>query len=270
MAHALAEALLAGNEPAVRRLLEHTPGCSRGELPVEVAGVEGCTALHLVVRLDRADLGRLLLDDGAPINARNAEGRTALHDAIEVGAAEMQQLLLAAGAEVDICAAAILGKTERMQQLLEDDPELANDRSTGLSPLGWAAYGNQPQAARELLRRGARMDDFELLSAASVGHVEVGRVLLEQGADPDAFDPRIGGTALHAAARMKFTCNSADFVRMLLEAGADARVRSRSGKTALDVAREGAEDQARRLLLGEELVLVRDYDPIIRLLIAAN
>ena len=70
-----------------------------------------------------------------------------------------------------------------------------NDRSTRLSPLGWASFGNQVETARELIERGARMDDGELLCAASVGHVEVGRLLIQHGADPNVVSEEAGGNA---------------------------------------------------------------------------
>ena len=76
---------------------------------------------------------------------------------------------------------------------------LASSASTG-SPLGWAAFGNQVETATELILRGARMDDGELLCAALVGHVEVGRLLIAHGADPNELFTEAGGNALHAAA----------------------------------------------------------------------
>ncbi|MFQ5678578.1 MAG: ankyrin repeat domain-containing protein [Gemmatimonadota bacterium] len=151
-----------------------------------------------------------------------------------------------AGAEVDICAAAILGRIQRIRELLDADPALVNDRSTNLSPLGWASFGNQVEVATELLARGARLDDGELLCAASVGHVEVAGVLLRHGADPNEIHPESGCNALHAAAGMRYSRDSSDFVSMLLAAGADPRIRSARGRTARQIAEEGARRQRER------------------------
>src|SRR5438876_716773 len=84
-----------------------------------------------------------------------ASWRTGLHDCIEVGRDEIQELLLDAGADVDVCVAAVLGRYDRLRELLERDPALANDLSTNVSPLGWAAYGLKTESARILLDRGA-------------------------------------------------------------------------------------------------------------------
>jgi ankyrin repeat protein len=148
------------------------------------------------------------------------------------------------GADVDICSAAILGRIKRVRELLDSDPALANDRSTRLSPLGWASFGNQVETARELIERGARMDDGELLCAASVGHVEVGRLLIERGAQPGEIISGSGGNALHAAAAMKYSHDSRAFIDMLLDAGVDVNLPTQAGLTALRIAEIKAEDQA--------------------------
>jgi ankyrin repeat protein len=206
----------------------------------------GCTGLHAAVHAGQAETACALVDAGIDIQARTAEGRTALHDSIEFGQHEIEHLLIERGAEVDVCVAAILGRLDRLRELLDRDAGLANDRSTQLSPLGWASFGNQVATATELIERGARMDDGELLCAASVGHVEVGRLLIERGADPDAIDPGACGNALHAAASMNYARDSRPFIEMLLENGADVNIRTTKGKTAAEIA------ETRAAVPGEE------------------
>jgi ankyrin repeat protein len=240
------DAVRSGDIGRVRALLDATPDLVRAGVPADLQPPAGAgnRALHEAGAFGQVALVQLLLERGAEIDATNAQGRTALHDAIELGQTQVAELLIRRGATVDVCAAAILGRVERLRELLDADPALANDRSTRLSPLGWASYGNQVESARELIARGARMDDGELLCAASVGHVAMGRFLLEQGADPNAHDEGFGGTALHAAACMRYTCDASEFVAMLLAAGADTSARSRSGRTALQIAEECARQQA--------------------------
>ncbi len=231
-------AIRSGDVSRLARLVAERPAL----LAATTAASDGRTGLHAAVHARQSAAARVLVEAGIDLEARNAEGRTALHDSIEFGVPEITELLLARGAELDLCSAAILGRLERVRELLDRDPAAVDDRSTGLSPLGWAAFGNQVAVARELLRRGARMDDGELLCAASVGHVEVGRVLIEHGADPDRIDERACGNALHAAVAMRYTHDSRRFVEMLLERGADIDARTPDGRTALRI----AEDHARR------------------------
>ncbi len=80
-------------------------------------------------------------------------GCTGLH--LAVHCADVEIARLESVAEVDVCAAAILGRIERVRELLDQDPDLVNDRSTNLSPLGWASYGNRTEVAAELISRGA-------------------------------------------------------------------------------------------------------------------
>ena len=202
-----------------------------------------CTGLRAAVHARRPEIARLLVDAGIDIEAKTLEGRTALHDSIEDGVVDVTDLLLERGAEVDICTAAILGRLDRVRELLDADPARANDRATGLSPLGWASFGNRVDTAGELIRRGARMDDGELICAASVGHVEVGRLLIERGADPDEVNPEWGGNALHAASAMRYTNDSRRFVEMLLERGADPMLTTTKGLTALQIAEQRVREQ---------------------------
>ena len=202
-----------------------------------------CTGLHSAIYAKQPGVARSLVDAGIDIEAVTKEGRSALHDSIEFGNPEVTELLLQRGAHLDICSAAILGRLERLRELLDRDKKLANNRSTGLSPLGWASYGNQVETARELIRCGARMDDGELLCAASVGHVEVGRLLIDHGADPKAIFEGNGCNALHTAAAMRYTSDSRRFIEMLLQAGAEIDARTTGGKTAFEIAEEAAESR---------------------------
>ena len=264
------EAIRSGDVDTLRRLLSERAELVHATLPAEASrGVAGRSGLHLAVQADRPEVAELLLGAGADMDARDAQGRTALHDSIEDGCQAIERLLLKRGAAVDINAAAILDRIEALEQMLDADSSLANDRSTGLSPLGWAAYGNRVRTAEALLRRGARMDDGELLCAASVGHVEVGRLLLDHGADPNAIHEPAGGSALHAAVTMRYTPDGRRFVRLLLEHGADPHLRTKAGQTALEVAELGAQEQARRRAEGS-LDWERPFSEVAELLRSAG
>ena len=107
--------------------------------------------------------------------------------------------LLAGDPELDVFEAAAVGRTERLRELLDDDPSLANAwAEDGFQPLGLASFFGHVQAAKLLLERGAEVNsasrnDFEVMplhSAAATGDSEVryelAKLLLEHGADPNA------------------------------------------------------------------------------------
>ena len=171
----------------------------------------------------------------------NAEGRTALHVALEYNNTT-RDALIELGVMVDVCAAASLERMDRLQELLDADPELANDTSTGLPPLGWASYFCALVSARLLLDRGARTGTA-LMCAAEVACVRVGRLLVERGAAPDELQESRGECAIHSAAAMPHTQDSRPFVEMLLESGADVNVRDADGRTAVAIARRKRDEQ---------------------------
>ena len=107
--------------------------------------------------------------------------------------------LLAGDPELDVFEAAAVGRTERLRELLDDDPSLANAwAEDGFQPLGLASFFGRVGAARLLLERGAEVNsasrnDFKVMplhSAAATGdpdvRYELARLLLERGADPNA------------------------------------------------------------------------------------
>ena len=106
---------------------------------------------------------------------------------------------LAAGKELDVCEASALGRTERVRELLEDDPGLANAwAEDGFQPLGLASFFGHPDVARALVDRGAEVNsasrnDMKVmpLHSAAAAHdpavrYELAELLLDSGADPNA------------------------------------------------------------------------------------
>ena len=63
---------------------------------------EGWTALHMAAQAGDADLTRLLLNAGAPIDATNAIGLTPLHSAALSGQVRITEYLLSHGATCSI------------------------------------------------------------------------------------------------------------------------------------------------------------------------
>ena len=107
--------------------------------------------------------------------------------------------LLDADPELDVFEAAAVGRAERLSDLLDEDPSLANAwAEDGYQPLGLASFFGHVEAARLLLRRGAEVNsasrnDFKVMplhSAAATAdpetRYELAKLLLEHGADANA------------------------------------------------------------------------------------
>ena len=107
--------------------------------------------------------------------------------------------LLAREPELDVFEAAAVGRTERLCELLDDDPALANAwAEDGFQPLGLASFFGRVDAARLLVEHGAEVNsasrnDFKVMplhSAAATGdpeaRYELAKLLLEHGADANA------------------------------------------------------------------------------------
>jgi uncharacterized protein len=152
---------------------------------------------------------------------------TELLKALHRGDDERVTELLAHQPELNVFEAAALGRTERLRELLAEEPAHAN------------AYGE---------------DGFQPLPLACFyGHVEAARILLDHGADSNtlARNEHIRTNALHAAAAAE---NAGPEVRyelceLLLERGADPKIpQGGSDFRAIDAARQNGDERLERLL----------------------
>jgi ankyrin repeat protein len=113
----------------------------------------------LFAAIKAGDAGRveaLLRERAALANGRDNNGITPLLTAIYYGKPEIADLLLHGGAEVDVFAAAALGRTARLDALLREHPGVVHTHSPdGWTALHLAAFFGHPEALRLLLERGA-------------------------------------------------------------------------------------------------------------------
>jgi ankyrin repeat protein len=122
-----------------------------------------------------------------------------LLEAIYQGDQARAEALLAADPELDVFEAAAVGRTDRIRELLDEDPSLANAwAEDGFQPLGLASFFGHVEAARLLVESGAKINSVSrnemkvmpLHSAAATddpeARYELAKLLLEAGAEPNA------------------------------------------------------------------------------------
>ncbi len=129
---------------------------------------------------------------------------TPLEAAAHTGQKEIAEFLLSKGAALDICAASMLGKTDRVREFLRKDPAQPKARGAhGIPVLFYPAITGQREAAEILLAHGADVNAAEggntpLHGAALFGREDMVAWLLDHGAKVNALDFR-GKTPLQHA-----------------------------------------------------------------------
>jgi ankyrin repeat protein len=163
-----------------------------------------------------------------------------LFEAIRAGELSRVAALVEADPSLAIFAAAILGNTGEIEQLLAANRSLVSMLSSdGWTPLHLAAFFGKNDAARLLLNKGApvnarstnAMENMPLHAAAAGRHTAIAKLLLEHGASANARQHG-GWTPLHAAAQN----GDIEMALALLAGGADVRARAENNQSALDLA----------------------------------
>ena len=206
----------------------------------------------------RVEVAKLLIQYGVgvhhelPIKGNGERGTTSLHEALAPsqwgdkqrtdGKREVARILIEDGAYYDVYSACALNDTARLQELIDEDPEVVNAiEDYGMTPLHWAARAGSMECAEVLLERGALVNPLNkarrtpLQLAAEANCADMIRLLAQHRADLNTQD-RKGRTPLHRATYQG--CVAA--AEALLEVGADPTVLNKSGKTAFEIARKDA------------------------------
>lgn len=185
--------------------------------------------IHWAVMTRQPDVIGLLLERGADIHAKRYDGARPIQlcngdydfrgwrDVPADTAAtpkDIYQLLVRKGANVDIYMASLTGDTDRVRQLLDEDPSLVNRLSD---------YVTYYQGSGSAIN-----------NAASGGHRAIVKLLLERGADPNLPEPGIApkGRALHSAV----INGDMETVKLLLQYGAHPNVEIESSADTLSAA----------------------------------
>jgi ankyrin repeat protein len=190
------------------------------------------------------------------LQARDTAGLTPILMAMYAGHVKLAQRLAGLVAKtpngLSIFDAAATGNVGAVRNLLSADFASVDDRGPeGYTALHLAASFGQVEVARLLLGRGADPNAVALNEsrvtplhgAVAGGHRDTAGLLLALGASPNAIQ-RGGWTALHTAARD----GDQPIVDMLLLRGADATRAADDGKTAIDLAEENGHAALAKLL----------------------
>lgn len=282
----LLEAVIQNDAATVKALLEQdsTLANAQGPFPNYSSGGE-FRLLHIAAIKDNAEIVGILLDHGADIHAPLEENWTALTQAIlrrhrghrHHGTVD---LLIERGARVGIDAAVMMDDRERVDALLDAEPDLVDqvgagnnlpinlvrsvemarlllDRGADPGTVGLSGFTNHPELTAFFIENGAtvdiesaiRLDDVEraqtLLKAdpgldvreslVSVKSVEMARLLLDHGADPNV---KVAGghahTPLGNAVHHFADSGRKDLAEFLIENGAESDIVVAAGLGNID------------------------------------
>jgi ankyrin repeat protein len=206
----LHRAYQSGSEPAMVAVLDEHPDLA------EMCRPDGLTLLHQMAGHGALVIMKWLLDHGADVNLKSEQGWTPLDFAatgrggdwlFDNGTFErVAELLVEHGAQLSPLSAAALGRWDYLAKCSKQGLE-------GNGVLEAAVKGNHPEVLRRLLDLGLDPDDptqvghiaeqtwsagGPLFQAVVLHRIEIARLLLERGADPNASVWTSGSPAYRA------------------------------------------------------------------------
>lgn len=259
----VAEAIRALDRGKVRALLDASPqllhaGDETSNQPIHWAVMTRQIPIIDDLLARGADINAPRFDGARPIQLFNGDyGYRGWRDVpaeVTTKPGDVLRHLIARGAHVDIHTASHTGDLERVRKLLDEDPSLANRVSD------YVTY---------YLGSGT-----PLRNAAARGHLEIVRLLLERGADPNLREEGIApdGHALYSAVYN----GHHEVAELLLECGAYPSPAVESSADAMSIALMNKDDKMVELLAsygGAQSIDLVCHDDNLRLaaaLFAAN
>ncbi len=202
---------------------------------------------------DLEEVTQLLAQQPDLASAHTASGLSAVLLAAYYGHPAIARLMAGRRSDLDIFEASAVGDLERVNALVSARPEIANAFAPdGFQPLGLASFFGHYAVAHFLVECGAEVNSasrnpqkvMPLHSAAASRSLDIARLLLEHGADPDARQLD-DFTPLHEAAAN----GQLELVSLLLAHGADVNLSQKPGQTALSFAQKAGHQEVVDYLL---------------------
>jgi uncharacterized protein len=222
--------------------------------------MDDAQALFESIRTGDAGKVRELVSANANlVNARNPQMQSAVLMSCYQGRKEIRDLLIEKGATLELHEAVAAGNLARIKELVEGNPELAENYSPdGFPVFALAAAFGHEDVARYLYGKGAKINAIAtngtgysaLTGAVASGQVSIAQWLAEIGADVNYRYAKGYSPLLTAAAN-----GHLEIVKMLLAHGADLHARTDDGKNALAFAQERGHNEVAKYL--QELGLTR-------------
>jgi uncharacterized protein len=214
--------------------------------------------LEIVKAGDLAGVSKLLATDPALVNSRDEAGNSAVLLALYHGHREIADFLIARGADLNVFEASAAGQFDRVKSLVAENADLVSAYShDGFTPLHLAAFFGHQSILKLLLDQGANpnaiaknpMQVMPIHSAAAHFQPEVAEAIVKDlvihGAEVNSTQQG-GFTALHEAAQS----GNLGLIKFLLAHGANISARANDGKSALTFAQESNKPEAASLLEG--------------------
>jgi uncharacterized protein len=195
------------------------------------------------IKAGKIDEVRALVQQNPALKqAKDASGASALLVAAYNMKPDVVNALLELGAPVDIFEASVLGKVDRIQEILRGNPARVTEHAPdGFTPVALAAFFGQPAAVNALIAAGADVNAAAknplkvaaLHAAVAGGKLDIVKAVLEAGGDPNA-QQQSGFRPIHEAG----TKANRALAELLLTHGADPSLANDAGVNAIDLARE--------------------------------
>ena len=234
----LADAVQRGDQAAVRSLIVDRAN-------INVAQIDGTTALHWAVRHGDLATADLLIKAGADVKAANRYGLTPIQLAATNGDAAMIEKLLASGVdpncanpggETVLMTASRTGKVDAIKLLLDRGANVnAKESERGQTALMWAVLENHPDAVKLLLARGA---DINAKTTARTIKGEYTPARPAAASGPGIIRQRALPTAEGGMTALLFAVRDGNMpmTRLLLDSGADINLASANDTSPLIIA----------------------------------